>query len=302
MHPLITILVGPLLAAPGLAGASPTLDPLEEGPGEAQVSASTQAEASTQLEGPAPADLSATVRATSSEVFLQASLPDAMDDRAPPAEASGDAAVQDDEETAGAGASPVQPVELPEPSEAAMAAGVATAGLAAYAALRWRYLLGLVPMYSRLSKADLLDNEVRAELVELVEENPGLSQGELCEAVDAGWGNTTYHLQRLEQAGFLRSEKQGHHRRFYRAGEVESEQIEALGVLKNENANKIARYLVEEPGCNQKQVCEALDISPSLAHKWISRLEDNDLVTSEREWRSKHYEPCEQLPELVEAV
>jgi len=196
------------------------------------------------------------------------------------------------------------PVALPSPKQTAVPAGLAVLGAAAYAAFRWRYLLGsiLAPMYTRLSKSDLLDNETRNALHELIEDNPGLSTQELCDRVDAGWGNTVYHLQRLQQAGFVTSEKQGHHRRFYKNGEVESEEIEALGVLKNDNANKIARYLVQDPGANQTEVCEALDISPSLAHKWISRLEENDLVESEQEWRSKHYTPDDRLEHLVQCV
>ncbi len=118
--------------------------------------------------------------------------------------------------------------------------------------------------------------------------------------MDAGWGNTVYHLQRLEQAGFVKSEKQGHHRRFYKNGDVGPDDIEALGMLRNETPQKIARYIVQRPGSMQKDVCEELDISPSLAHKWISRMEEQNLVEAKREWRSKHYTPDERLETLVQ--
>lgn len=292
MHPLMILTVGSMLAIPGIGDPGVTLDqqPIVSDTGLIEANASVQADA-----GGVRVD----VDTSDAGFFLRTSLPGPGFSRPVDAEAS---TSLDPSPSASSEPDPT-PVALPQPAEAAVPAGLAVLGAAAYAAFRWRYLIpGVMPLYSRLTKGDMLDNETRAKLVGLIEEEPGLGQKELCDRVDAGWGNTVYHLQRLEQAGFIRSEKQGHHRRFYRAGEVDGQDIEALGVLKNDNANKIARYLLKEPGCKQKDVCEALDISPSLAHKWIKRLEENELVTSEREWRSKHYQPKERLGQLVEAV
>lgn len=294
MHPLLILALAPMLAIPGLGDPGVGLEPTHPvEPGLAEANATVSAEAG---------DVGVDVSADDTGLFLRAALPGPGISHPVEDVSAGVSSPIDPGESESSDAE-ARPVPLPEPEQTAVPAGLAVLGAAAYAAFRWRYLIpGLMPLYSRLSKGDLLENETRARLVELIEENPGLSQQELCDEVGAGWGNTVYHLQRLEQADFIRSEKQGHHRRFYRVGEMETGEIEALGVLKNDNANKIARYLLQEPGCNQKQVCQALDISPSLAHKWISRLEENDLVTSEREWRSKHYTPDERLDQLVDAV
>ncbi|MDX1612182.1 MAG: winged helix-turn-helix transcriptional regulator, partial [Candidatus Thermoplasmatota archaeon] len=198
---------------------------------------------------------------------------------------------------------PAVPVAMPEPAEAAAsAAGFAAVGALAYAAFRWRYLgpWFLLPMYSRLSRSELLENEIRQRLMEQIEDQPGMALQELAEVSGAGWGTTVYHLQRLEQAGFINSRKQGHHRRFYKVGELDRADVEAVGMLRNDTPQKIARYLLKDPGCNQKAICEALDISPSLAHKYLKRMEEQALVTSEREWRSKHYTPDDRLATLVE--
>ncbi len=310
MHPLVALVIGPLLAASGLASPGVVL----EDPGlgeEAQQDASIEVEASASAtedsSAKAGVSLDAGTDGASTSALLGTSLPSqeaplSLPDADQEEEASV-AAPSVDEEDPKASDSETTPVPLPEPETAAVPAGLAVLGAAAYAVFRWRTLVpGLLPLYSRLQKDQLLENTTRARLVEVIEEEPGLSKKELCEAVDAGWGNTTYHLQRLEQAGFVRSQKQGHHRRFYRTGEMDGDEIEALGVLKNENAQQIARYLIQEPGSKQKDVCEALDISPSLAHKWIKRLEENELVESRREWRSKHYTPDDRLNRLVEAV
>lgn len=292
MHKAFVVLLIPLLALPSLGEAQSldaSLPEIDEG--------GVASEGEVQAEG---AGLELNVSTADRGVFLRTQLPGpGFEGLGPELDPSDATSIGDEQAQAQAQANPTP---LPSPEEAAAPAGLAVLGAAAYAAFRWRYLLSglFAPLYSRLSRDELLENETRCQLHELIEDQPGLSVQELCDRVDAGWGNTVYHLQRLEQAGFVKSEKQGHHRRFYKNGDVGRDDIEALGVLKNDNANKIARYLVQEPGCKQKDVCEALDISPSLAHKWISRMEDQDLVDAEQEWRSKHYQPDERLEHLVE--
>jgi DNA-binding MarR family transcriptional regulator len=291
MHAMLVVFLAPMLAVSGIAGEA-DVNPDEELPDvEAQASARAEAagaEPRVYVDADGTGPLVPQGLAAQSEDSRETD-PGPLDEE--------DEADGGDEDQGGA-----EPAPMPSPEETATPAGLAVLGAAAYAALRWRYLLtgAFAPLYSRLSRDELLENETRNALHELIVEEPGQSTQELCDRVEAGWGNTVYHLQRLEQAGFVTSEKQGHHRRFYKNGDVEPADIEALGVLKNDNASKIARYLVNEPGSKQKEVCEALDISPSLAHKWISRLEEQDLVDSEREWRSKHYQPDERLEQLVE--
>jgi DNA-binding MarR family transcriptional regulator len=287
---LVVLLVSLLIVPGGIAASSPAEDVQASAPGTERLDAS--AEAGVETEGPVDANAS-----TTTEQLTHAELGGPHASGPDPDLDGGDEGSDEEEDQA-----EPEPTPLPEPEETAAPAGLAVLGAAAYAAFRWRYLLGglFAPLYSRLSRDELLENETRCQLHDLIEDEPGLSTQELCDRVDAGWGNTVYHLQRLEQAGFVTSEKKGHHRRFYKNGDVGLDDIEALGVLKNDNANKIARYLVDEPGAKQKDVCEALDISPSLAHKWISRMEEQDLVDSEREWRSKHYEPDDRLERLVQ--
>lgn len=291
MHPLLVVFLAPLLAVPALGDQAPMGSDV---PDVDAAGLSSESKVDAQAGG-----LEVDVSTEDTGVFLRTQLPGPAFSEDPSLVEGTSDALRGDAEASSAQA---DPAPLPSPDEAATPAGLAVLGAAAYAAFRWRYLLSGVfaPLYSRLSDDELLENDTRRELHELIEDNPGLSTQELCDRVGAGWGNTVYHLQRLEQAGFVTSEKQGHHRRFYKNGDVEQSDIEALGVLKNDNASKIARYLVDKPGSKQKEVCEALDISPSLAHKWISRLEEQDLVESEREWRSKHYEPDEKLEVLVQ--
>lgn len=303
MKPLLLFALAPALLAP-IADAEPSLTtfevpetgtPLDQALGESHVNATVRAQSTDVAVEVDPDDLG---------LYMGASLPGPgfshpLTD-GPPTSDLADPIGQGDTERQGWG--PAVPIPTPEPAEVGAAVGLATAGAVAYAALRWRYLgLGFVmPLYSRLSRSELLENETRSQLLEIITGEPGLSLQELAGKTDAGWGTTVYHLQRLEQAGFIKSRKQGHHRRFYTVGEVGQDEVEALGMLRNDTPRKIAQYLVQDPGCNQKAICEALDISPSLAHKYLKRMEEQELLTSQREWRSKHYTPDKRLATLVE--
>jgi DNA-binding transcriptional ArsR family regulator len=296
MQRMLVVLLASIVLVPVAVGAQA---PTDEARSATESSVEEPVSAQTQVQADLAGEQTELAAGEQTGISLTEGLPAADQSGHDP-----DPGLEDEEEDKDGGEeqAEAEPATMPSPEETATPAGLAVLGATAYAAFRWRYLLTGVfaPLYSRLSRDELLENETRRALHDLIEDEPGLSTQELCDRVDAGWGNTVYHLQRLEQAGFVTSEKQGHHRRFYKNGEVGSDDSEALGVLKNDNANKIARYLVAEPGANQTDVCEALDISPSLAHKWISRLEEQDLVDSEREWRSKHYEPDDRLEQLVE--
>lgn len=82
-----------------------------------------------------------------------------------------------------------------------------------------RYLLVRVGMglglFSRIPREELLDNEIRQQLVDLVEREPGLHLRELQRRLDVGYGQVAYHLNRLEDENIIESHREGLYRRFY---------------------------------------------------------------------------------------
>lgn len=182
----------------------------------------------------------------------------------------------------------------------ASAAALALVGAAAYywPRLSWGATVLGLPMYSRIERSELLDNDTREELYEAVQDEPGIHAHALSEAVEIGWGTTVYHLRRLEKNGMVTSEKRGRYRRFFPAAGYVAQTREILSVLQNETTNDIARTVLKEPGLNQKAICEKLDISPSLANWHIKRLIEADLVEKERRGRTVHYTPGKAWDEV----
>lgn len=204
-------------------------------------------------------------------------------------------------------APPDQPQDEAVSTQTVVGAGAAAllvAGLTAYywPRLSWLGTVVFLPLYSRIEKDEILENEVRETLYELVQDDPGIHAHALSEEADVGWGTTVYHLRRLERNGFVTSEKRGRYRRFFPAAGFLARQREVLSVLQNETTNDIARLILREPGLNQKAICEELDISPSLANWHINRLLDADLVERERRGRTVHYTPGPAWQDIKDAV
>ncbi len=184
------------------------------------------------------------------------------------------------------------------------AAAVASIGAVGYywPRLSWGGAALLFPMYSRIEKDELFENEVRETLYELIQDNPGIHAHGLSEEADVGWGTTVYHLRRLERNGFVNSERRGRYRRFFPAAGFMARQREVLSVLQNETTNDIARLVLRKPGLNQSAICEELDISPSLANWHLNRLLDAELIERERRGRTVHYTPGEAWKDVEDAL
>ena len=108
-----------------------------------------------------------------------------------------------------------------------------------------------------------------------------------------------YHLDRLERAGFVASERGGLHRCYFPVGTVAREARKGLGALKADTTRSIAEFLVTRPGATQSELCEALRLTPSAASKQVSKLEEAGLVRRERDWKTVHLHPTEALPTLL---
>lgn len=74
------------------------------------------------------------------------------------------------------------------------------------------------PLYTRLKREHVLDHFVRGQIFGAVRTRPGLTFAELRRLLGLSNGSLSYHLRILELQGFLRSYREGIHRRFVPAG------------------------------------------------------------------------------------
>lgn len=179
---------------------------------------------------------------------------------------------------------------------AAMAAG------AQYGAwYGWRRLfplgLPLVPLFSRIEKDELLENDRRARIFELIKNNPGIHLSEIARELEYAWGTTLHHLRKLRAERLILFKDIGHHKSFFVNGSGLSEkQMEALSLIKTGTLAQLAHYLEGHPRTTLKELSEALSISPPLAAFHIRKLEKAGLVAKVRDGKSVRLSTTEELP------
>lgn len=194
----------------------------------------------------------------------------------------------------------------PGPGQAAEMVAAGTLGALATFALKFEPLrrglfLLAMPLYSRLRRSELLDNAVRERIHRTVQAHPGVSIIQVCRATKVGWGTAVYHLQRLERDRMIVSRRDGQYRRFFLNGHApEAGSVDLAGrALAHPLAARVAGFVQANPGAAQKDVCVALGISPPLASKWLGRLLEAGLLTSQREWKLVRYAPTAALEQAL---
>jgi predicted transcriptional regulator len=136
---------------------------------------------------------------------------------------------------------------------------------------------------------------------QLVKDTPGLGVTEIMRCAGIGWGTTVYHLDRLERAGMVASERAGLQRCFFPVGTTPREARRGLGALKADTTRGLASALLSQPGATQSELCDATGLSASALSKQVTKLETAGLVRRERDHKTVRLWPEPTLSGLVSA-
>jgi predicted transcriptional regulator len=132
---------------------------------------------------------------------------------------------------------------------------------------------------------DPLALATRRRLYDSVVATPGLSAREVQRATGTAWGETTYHLLRLEEAGHIHREH-GTHQDFYFAEGVPVGERTLLRLARSRTARRILVVLLETPDRTLEEIADQTATSRSRTSIHLRRLVETALVaTGARERR-----------------
>lgn len=176
------------------------------------------------------------------------------------------------------------------------AAGMAIA-LAGVGAVLWHVAKSgvLVPLYAKLTRRKVLDQATRQQVHDKVREDPGCTTRSVSSALGISWSTAAYHLRVLRHMDLITAKRQGRHDHYFITGESTQSQQVVQAALQNPTTRRIARLVADRPGIIQKDVCEALGISPSTASDHLKRLRESGAVREERQWRTRAYYPAQVI-------
>ncbi len=150
---------------------------------------------------------------------------------------------------------------------------------------RYAFLTFIMPMYSRINRKKVLDQEVRGMVFGFIVANSGVTYSQIRNDLNLANGTLTHHLQMLEKTEKVTSVRDGIYRRFYVKGQRAKPGKKPL----SRTQMYIADFVRENPGTTQDRLIEALDMARSTASYNLRKLQDDGIVTTLNGGKTKRY-------------
>lgn len=130
-----------------------------------------------------------------------------------------------------------------------------------------------IPGFTRIADDELLEHPVRGDIFTMIRTNPGIHASQLARELGVGWGTISHHLDKLQKGHVVTTRKVNNQKCYFeQGGTVSRIDMEVASAVKGDTAGSIARFVHGHPMASQKQVAEALDISPALASFHVRKL------------------------------
>lgn len=161
------------------------------------------------------------------------------------------------------------------------AAGAGLLGLLAF---------GAFALYSRLTREEVLADDTRQQIRQLVGREPGIHAREIGRRVDANERTVEHHLDILVREEVLSTLERGGYKHFFVKGDHTPREMQALASLRRGKAETVYENIRQQPGVGLTELAQRAEISKPYASKLVGQLVDVGLVDKVREGRrSKLY-------------
>jgi predicted transcriptional regulator len=118
--------------------------------------------------------------------------------------------------------------------------------------------------------------------------NPGVHFNYLKRELKLKNGSLAYHLKVLEQAEFIKIEREGMYTRLYPMKNGAYYKGAFNGVRLSETQKKIVRQIRIKPGITQKKIIERTNIKQQTVSRNISALEEKKVINIKRKGRETY--------------
>ncbi len=151
--------------------------------------------------------------------------------------------------------------------------------------LKYSFLIFFLPLYTRLRRESILDNETRGMIRGYIIANPGDHYNSIKSALGLNNGTLAHHLHVLERERFVKSIKDGRYRRFFPWG---------TRVTKGAHLTKIQELIVdiirENPGRTQREIARRLGVTqPAVSYHVNKLIELGKIRVEKRKINLRYY-------------
>ncbi|MGA1820179.1 MAG: winged helix-turn-helix transcriptional regulator [Thermoplasmatota archaeon] len=141
-------------------------------------------------------------------------------------------------------------------------------------------------IYSKLSKKDILNHEVRGLIRGYIIANPGDHYSSIKRNLDLNNGTLAYHLRVLEQSGFIKSMYDGIYKRYYPSN------VNISKLKKNvSKQEEIFNIILENPGVTMEEIGRMIGVSRQVVNYHVKNLIRAGVVSYLRDRKSAKFYP-----------
>ncbi len=145
-----------------------------------------------------------------------------------------------------------------------------------------------------MMKEDSLALDTRRNIYDLIVSYPGLHEREIARRLDISLSTLDYHLHYMEKRGLIVARKDGRYTRYFAAKKVGTEDKKIIVLLRQKTPRQVVLYLLEHPGAIHKDICGAVDKSPSTVSFHLKKLVKAGVVEGISLGRKTAYEVVDE--------
>ena len=143
----------------------------------------------------------------------------------------------------------------------------------------------------RLSLEEVLENENRSLIINLILEEPGIHFNEILRKVGISAGNLAWHLDILESYKIIQKQRVGQYLVYY--SYLEKNPFTALDpkLMKSKTTLEILQLIGDNPGMYQNQIANRLDLNHKTVKYHLEKLLEVEMIYAERTWGRQRFYP-----------
>ncbi len=135
-----------------------------------------------------------------------------------------------------------------------------------------------MPALNREKKAVVLELSSRRELFSLVRKCPGIHFREIQRRNKLATGALSYNLQKLIEAGLVRTVRDGEYLRYYAQNVITADERKVIEVLRRKTLRDIVLCFLENTSCTNKELSLKHGLSPSTISLHLNKLVEENIL------------------------
>ena len=143
----------------------------------------------------------------------------------------------------------------------------------------------------RLSLEEVLENENRSKIIDLILENPGIHLNELLRETELSPGNLVWHLDILEKYEIIGKKHVSNYVVFFPYYQKNPLSNLDLKLRKSELTLKVLELIEEKPGMWNNKMADIFEVDHKTTKYHLDKLMELNLIFTEKDGRKKKYYP-----------